>query len=499
MVDGHSIANMTLAPSVCSCMSYDDGTGYIQTNCNYDPVCSDDALYFTQRVGVTDTDRGCEDEGGGKVIDAELHRGCTEVTTHMGTTYQKLVDRYDPSDICGGSSFSKSVTAPSVATPSSSIVSSMTKSEKYSLLNGVGWKTKIQQSGYYIGNTPSVPRLSIPSLKMQDASQGFRTTDIRQVGQVTSWPCSLAVATSWDPELMESWGVALGREHRAKGSNVILGPSVNVHRVAAGGRNAEYLSGESPSLGVPMTGAYVRGVQGDGVMAVVKHFALNSQETNRNTVNSVADERTMMEVYYPPFAAAVSAGVGSLMCSYNLVNDTHSCGNEELMERDLKGRMGFGGFVMSDWWAVYDTDYPNSGLDMDMPGDDGSFDDDKLDALNEGIVDGMVTRILDSMIGVGLMSGKEGGDVPFPSLCEIPDGCDGLYFNVTATSEEHVVLARRIGSESAVLLKNEGDVLPFKEGISKIAVVGTACEPGNDIERMLKVWNLGNYFVMGGR
>ena len=105
---------------------------------------------------------------------------------------------------------------------------------------------------------------------MQDAAQGFRTTDIRQVGQVTSWPCSLGVSAAWDVDLMESWGKALGAEHRAKGANVILGPSINVHRVAKGGRNAEYISGESPALGSMLTPAYVRGVQGAGVMAVAK-------------------------------------------------------------------------------------------------------------------------------------------------------------------------------------------------------------------------------------
>ena len=205
----------------------------------------------------------------------------------------------------------------------------------------------------------------------------------------------------------------------------------------------------------------------------------------------------MMEVYYPPFLAAVQAGVASFMCSYNLVNGTHACGNDELLKRDLKGRMGFEGWVMSDWWAVHDVDYPNAGLDMDMPGDDGNFGDANLDNLNDGVVDDMVGRIVGGMIGVGLMAEEEGGEVKFPSLCEIPDGCEDLYFNKTATSDEHVALARKIGAEGAVLLKNDGNVLPL-DGIKKIAVVGSACDPSNDIEKMLKVWNVGNYFVMGG-
>ena len=129
------------------------------------------------------------------------------------------------------------------------LVANMTTEERLSLLAGTGWALVLQKSGYYVGNSVPIARLGIPALKMQDAAQGFRTTDKRMIGQVTSWPCSLAVAATWDLNLTRAWGRALGEEHRAKGANVILGPSINVHRVARGGRNAEYLSGESPALG----------------------------------------------------------------------------------------------------------------------------------------------------------------------------------------------------------------------------------------------------------
>ncbi|GMI10032.1 hypothetical protein TrLO_g15347 [Triparma laevis f. longispina] len=376
------------------------------------------------------------------------------------------------------------------------LVADMTTAEKYSILNGVGFATKIQLSGYYVGNEPAVERLNIPSIKMQDAAQGFRTTDERMVGEVTAWPCSLAAAGAWDVALMEDWGHALGKEHRTKGANVILGPSVNVHRVAKGGRNAEYLSGESPKLGEEMVRSYVRGVQEEGVMAVVKHFALNNQENNRNTVDSHADERTMQEVYFLPFKAAVDEGVASFMCSYNLVNGTHSCGNEDLLQRDLKDRMGFEGFVMSDWWAVHDAGYQNAGLDMDMPGDDGYFSSDNLDASDEGRIDDMATRVLTQMKKVGLLGI---GDSPakFPNLCDIPNDCDDLYFNATATSPSHSSLALSIATQSVALLKNSDSVLPIT-GPKTIAVVGSACDAGNNISAMLKVWDLGNYYVMGG-
>ncbi|GMH83616.1 hypothetical protein TrVE_jg11379 [Triparma verrucosa] len=376
------------------------------------------------------------------------------------------------------------------------LVAQMDTSEKYSIVNGVGWISRKQQSGYYIGNEPAVDRLGIPSIKMQDAAQGFRTTDERIIGEVTAWPCSLGVASAWDVDLMEDWGHALGKEHRAKGANMILGPSVNVHRVAKGGRNAEYLSGESPKLGEEMARSYVRGVQEEGVMAVVKHFALNNQENDRNTIDSHADERTMQEVYYPPFKAAVDEGVASFMCSYNLVNGTHSCGNEDLLVRDLKERMGFEGFVMSDWWAVNEVGYQNAGLDMDMPGDDGYFSSDNLDASDDGRIDDMVTRVLTQMKKVGLL-GTDDQPAAFPNLCDIPGDCDDLFYNATATSAAHEALALSIATQSVALLKNEDDVLPIS-GAKTIAVVGSACDASNNISAMLKVWDLGNYYVMGG-
>ena len=152
---------------------------------------------------------------------------------------------------------------------------------------------------------------------MQDAAQGFRTSERRTVGQVTSWPCALAVASTWDRALTREWAAAIAREFKTKGANVILGPSINVHRVARNGRNAEYLSGEDPHLGVALAPEYVAGVQGEGVAGVAKHYALNNQETRRDTISDDASERALWEIYYPPFEASVAAGVASIMCGYN--------------------------------------------------------------------------------------------------------------------------------------------------------------------------------------
>ena len=244
------------------------------------------------------------------------------------------------------------------------------------MLNGVGWPTDgddqyDNMKGYYIGNVPGVSRLGIPSLNMQDAGQGFRTSSASMVGQVTSWSCGLGLASSWDAALVEEWASAAADEFKAKGANVILGPGLNLHRVARGGRNAEYMTGEDPLLGAALAPAYVKGFQDKGVMTVMKHFGLNNQETNRNTYSAdIPDARALFEVYYPAYQAASKAGCAAAMCGYNLVNGTHACSSGQLLGADLKDTMGFGGFVMSDWWATHDTSAAQ-GLDMDMPGNFG--------------------------------------------------------------------------------------------------------------------------------
>merc|ERR1719331_570251 len=130
----------------------------------------------------------------------------------------------------------------------------------------------------------------------------------------------LALAATWDEALVERVAAGIGAEFAAKGSNVVLGPGLNVHRSPLGGRNWEYLSGEDPVLGARLTARYVAGVQSQNVLAVAKHFAFNQQETHRTTVSSDVAEKVAHELYYPPFKAAIDAGVGAMMCSYNRVN-----------------------------------------------------------------------------------------------------------------------------------------------------------------------------------
>ena len=243
----------------------------------------------------------------------------------------------------------------------------MSMQEKASLMLGIGWKAGELDKWWYVGNTPAVARLGVPTLRMQDAAGGFRTYWTPLVGTVTCWPSLLSMAATFDTNIVHQFAVALGVEFAAKGANAILGPSVNVHRVARNGRNFEYLSGEDPYLGSRLTEAYVSGVQSQGVMAVLKHWVLNSQETNRNSESSVVDAKTAWELYYPPFEAGVRAGASGVMCSYNRVGGDFSCEHEPTLKADLKGAMGFRGFVQSDWDATHSTSAADRGLDMEMP------------------------------------------------------------------------------------------------------------------------------------
>lgn len=179
--------------------------------------------------------------------------------------------------------------------------------------------------------------------------QGYR--DDLYPHTTTAWPSGLTVANTWDRSAFSVWGEALGDEFFRKGSNIFLGPGLNLARVPLNGRNFEYISGEDPYLGYSLVQPFVTGVQGQGVIANAKHWVHNNQETDRDIVSSNVDERTRHEMYYVPFTGAIEAGVGSFMCSYNKINDIWACENPETLNVDLKGNMGFKGFVMSDWYT----------------------------------------------------------------------------------------------------------------------------------------------------
>lgn len=342
-------------------------------------------------------------------------------------------------------------------------VTKLTEDEKYSLLRGANFSlvTGSPDTGYYVGNIPAIPRLGIPPLKMQDAGAGFRTTEAGTNGTTTEWPSLLALAATWDEQLVGEVAAAISAEFSGKGANIVLGPSINVHRSALGGRNFEYMSGEDPYLGSRMTRAYVKAMQEGGVMACAKHFAFNEQETNRMTENSVVDQRVAWELYYPPFEAAVEAGVGSFMCAYNKVNGTWSCENSDILKQDLRGRMGFQGLVMSDWFATHNSSDLLHGLDEELPGVNGlglyNFKDDALNAIdyaNPGVINGAVEDVLSAIYHLGL--DQVNGCVPGAD----PPNCD-VALDLNQSTAEHKDLAGRAAAASLVLLKNEGGFLPL--------------------------------------
>lgn len=432
------------------------------------------------------------------------------------------------------------------------IVAQMTLQEKTSLMLGGGWKAGVLEKWWYVGNTPAVARLGVPTGRMQDSAGGFRTYWTPLVGTVTTWPSLLAMAATFDPEIVHSFGIALGEEFAAKGANAILGPSINVHRVARNGRNFEYISGEDPYLGARLTEAYVLGVQSRGVMAVLKHWVFNSQETHRTSESSVVDSKTSWELYYPPFEAGIAAGASGVMCSYNKINGSYSCEGEPTLSADLKGSMGFRGFVQSDWGATHSTHSAAVGLDMEMPmaPDAGAlpyfFGEARLAQLPTPVVDDAAQRIVAAMARMHMLyngssaRGESGGGSnctalggdsyssgshvaccaglierlvqieghPRPQyICEAPaDRCDPpaeacLVANVSIAA--HAALARSAAAASIVLLKNGDGVLPLRaaNGVKSIAIIGSvangsAYDPTSDQGH--GSWNTGDYYSGGG-
>lgn len=383
--------------------------------------------------------------------------------------------------------------------------------EKNELLRGIGW-TPFPKLGlkkwWYVGNTAAITRLDVPSLNMQDAAGGFRTYWTELVGTVTAWPSLLSLAATWNPDAVHSFAVALGKEFSGKGANAVLGPSIEVHRVARNGRNFEYLSGEDPFLGSRLAKAYVEGVQSQGILAVMKHWVFNHQETNRGAgtgdgYSSDVDEKTAWELYLPPFQSAVDAGVSAAMCSYNKVNGEQSCSNKDFLQRILKKKMGFRGFVQSDWWALHNNYSLSLGLDQDMPGwpveqqfisgSNPGSESMQLAKQTPAAVDDAARRILAGMLRLGLQNSTK---------CSPPHCQDWFLRNVT--NSEHVSLARRLAAQSIVLLQNNDGVLPINAGaIKTVAVVGAPAvaksyNPAGAGQENAEAFTGGDYYSGGG-
>lgn len=322
------------------------------------------------------------------------------------------------------------------------LVSKMTLDEKLSYIGGY--------KNFYIR---PIERLGIPEIRMADGPQGVRN-DTRS----TMYPSGIAAASTWNRELIFRMGEGLGQDARARGVHILLGPGVNIYRSPLCGRNFEYF-GEDPFLASETAVAYIKGVQSQGVMACVKHFALNNEEWDRHYVSSDADERTMSEIYFPTFEKAVkNAGVGAVMTSYNLVNSTHSSENRWMNVDVLRGKWGFEGLVMSDWTSTYSViPLVYGGLDLEMPqgfyfNSEGIAPIVENGVVDERYIDEKVQHILQTLIAFGFFDR--------PQL-------DSSINEKNPFSDE---TALDVSRQSAVLLKNDASTLPLKKG--RVALYG---------------------------
>ncbi len=330
------------------------------------------------------------------------------------------------------------------------LVGAMTLEEQVALLAGADFWT-----------TVPIERLGIPAIKVSDGPNGARGGGSLVGGvRAASFPVGISLGASWNPELVEEIGAALAEEALSKGARVLLAPTVNLHRSPLNGRNFECYA-EDPYLSAQMAVAYIRGLQGRGVAATVKHFVGNESEFERMTINSEIPERALREIYLLPFEAAVKeAGTWAVMSAYNRVNGTYASENARLLQTILREEWAFDGVLMSDWFATHSTvDAANNGLDLEMPGPARFRGDALVAAVRAGEVSGEAVRdsarhVLRLIARVGAF---EDPTIPEEQAQDRP---------------AHRALIRRAGAEGTVLLKNEG-LLPLDKGaLRKIALIG---------------------------
>jgi len=368
---------------------------------------------------------------------------------------------------CGGNSTSVSNPSPPSPTPpgpnatpdqrADYLVSQMTQDEKVQLVHGGETSpdyssTPVPRGG--AGWVPGIPRLSIPDLYLADGSVGVGNS----VGQATALPSSIASAASWDVNEAYKYGTVIGKDLSAYGMNVNLGGNINlIGREPRDGRTFE-TKGEDPILAGKITAAHLKAIQDQYVVAGIKHFSLNDQETGRTQANVLIDDRSARESDLLAFEIGLTdSNVQSVMCSYNLVNGTYACENPYLLSIVLKGDWAFPGFVMSDWWATHSTAAAaNAGLDQEQP--NNTYFGNLQPAVQSGQVaqsrlDNMVHRILRAMFAAGLF------DHP-ASLHPVDVAGDDA-------------IAQEAEEQGAVLLENNG-VLPLNGSVLRsIAVIGS--------------------------
>ncbi len=319
-------------------------------------------------------------------------------------------------------------------------------------------------AGIDLWNTPGVARLHVPGLRVTDGPNGARGP--RWTGQgALCVPCGSGLGATWDPELVERVGRALGEEARTKGAHVLLAPTVNLHRHPLAGRNFECYS-EDPHLTARLAVGFIRGVQSNDVGVTVKHFAANDSEFERMTISSEVDERTLRELYLVPFEAAVrEAGAWGVMSAYNRLNGTYCSEHHWLLTTVLREEWGFDGLVVSDWFGTHSTiAAATAGLELEMPGPPQWFGSKLTAAVTAGEVP---EAVLDRMAHDVLEAGERTG-----ALAGI--GNDEAR---SVDQPAHRELAREVAAAGFVLLRNEADLLPLDPSkLASIAVIGAGAD-----------------------
>jgi beta-glucosidase len=333
------------------------------------------------------------------------------------------------------------------------LIKVMTLDEKITLMHGV---KPIPIKGY-VGYVPANSRLGIPALTLADGRAGVGN-DARDI---TLLPAPIAAASSWDLGLMNDYGKTLGEEQWKKGANVALAPSIDVVRVPEWGRTFESY-GEDPYFNGQMAVSEIKGIQSQGPIADANMYLTMNQESNRFKEDSIVDERTLQEIYLPPFKMAIQKGnVGTIMCAYVKTNGAYSCESAEFLNDILRKQLKFDGWIMSDWGATHSTvAAANNGLDQQMPDDEFFGGALKAAVLNgkvsQQVIDIHIRAILVPMFRQGLF------DKP-------PSGS----WSANARSPQHDAFSRLVAEQGTILLKNSQGVLPLSTKMS-IAVIGEA-------------------------
>jgi len=347
-------------------------------------------------------------------------------------------------------------------------LSRMTLEEKVALCHA---QSKFSSSG--------VPRLGIPEVWMSDGPHGVREENVWDDWGGAAWsndsctafPALTCLAATFNPSLAQQYGQAVGEEARFRNKTILLGPGVNIYRTPMNGRNFEYM-GEDPLLASLMVAPYVQGVQSNGVATCVKHFALNNQETDRDNINVTVSDRALYEIYLPAFKAAVQqGGAWSIMGSYNQYKGEHCCHNDVLLNQILKKEWGFDGVVVSDWGGAHNTKQAAlNGLDIEM----GTY--------TNGMTTGRNNSYAFYYLAKPFLTLLKSGEVPQSVVDDKARRVLRLIFRTTFSAnrpfgrfvcEDHSRVARQVGGEGIVLLKNQQGLLPMPKGKFKtIAVIG---------------------------